>query len=251
MFSLAALVPSPPILVPELGGAVARTDSDPAAPLRAAALKAVRTLDAAGEWLVVAVGDHEPGVDRSSGVGTFRGYGADVRVAMSDGPLLGVPESVPDPAWPLPALVAGWLRAQVAHEANVRVMFVDPESSVEECVSFGRAVRADLDGTRPATGVLVIADGAATLTTKSPGYLNPRAVAVQAELDAALAAGDVPALRALDPELCAQVAIAGRAAYQVLAGLFADDRPIAETLYQDAPFGVGYHVGTWRPDGAR
>ncbi|MEV0246167.1 hypothetical protein AB0H76_06230 [Nocardia sp. NPDC050712] len=253
MFSLAALVPSPPILVPELGGARAGTADDPVAPLRAAALAAVRALETAGDWLVVGAGESDRGVDKDSGVGTFRGYGADVRVAMSQGPLLAQAESdAADPDWPLPALVAGWLRGEAAAAANVLVAFVDPEAPAEECVAFGRAIRADLDRTRPPTGVLVIADGAATLTTKSPGYLNPQAATVQEGLDKALAAGDVAALRALDPRLCAEVGLAGRAAYQVLAGLFADDAsaPTAETLYQDAPFGVGYHVGTWRPGGA-
>ncbi|WP_194814390.1 class III extradiol dioxygenase subunit B-like domain-containing protein [Nocardia sp. XZ_19_385] len=281
MFSLAALVPSPPILVPELGGAVARTDADPVAPLREAALEAVRALDAAGEWVVVGIGDTAgsigPGggvgtfrgigdtagsIGPRDGVGTFRGFGADVRVAMSEAALLGQgdaltitgsrPSAAPDPAWPLSALIAAWLRGQAAPEAQGTAWFVEADRSAADCVQFGASLRASFDRDQTPVGVLVIADGSSKLTTKSPGYLNPQAAAVQEDLEKALAAGDVAALLALDPELCEEVGISGRAAYQVLAGLFAEDpaAPTSETLYQDAPFGVGYHVGLWQPGGA-
>ncbi|MEU8898028.1 hypothetical protein [Nocardia sp. NPDC048505] len=246
MFSLAALVPSPPILVPELGGAVALSDADPVAPLRAAALAAVAALDAvANEWFVIGVGDRDG--DEWGGVGTFRGYGADVRVALSQE----AGADAADPGWPLPALVAGWLRGRAAPAARATVSLVDATADAGECLAFGRALRARLDAAPTPAGVLVIADGAATLTLRSPGYLNPAAAPAQQELDRALDTGDVAALRALDPARCAELGIAGRAAYQVLAGLFADDTPEVETLYQDAPFGVGYHVGLWRPGGAR
>ncbi|MEV6276074.1 hypothetical protein [Nocardia sp. NPDC051832] len=261
MFSLAALVPSPPILVPELGGAVARTGADPVAPLREAVLAAVRALDAAGEWVVVGIGDSgQRSLGPRDGIGTFRGFGADVRVGLSAAALLGesgaaadLAEPVtPDPAWPLPALIAAWARGQVAPDAEPTVWFVEADCSADDCVRFGAGLRAGFDHGRTPVGVLVIADGSSKLTVKSPGYLNPQAAAVQEELDNALAAGDADALRALDPAHCADLGISGRAAYQVLAGLFAADSAVgkAETLYQDAPFGVGYHVGLWHPGGA-
>jgi hypothetical protein len=253
VFSIAALVPSPPILVPELCGSIARvTGSDPvAAPavLRAAALEAVGALAVAHRWIVVGTGaadQHLP----ADALGTFRGFGADVRVALSDQALsttLGA--DLPDPELPLPALIAGWLRGQVAPTAIASTRIVGADTPTADCAEVGVDLRNELDSESEPLGVLVIADGAATLSTAAPGYLDSRATAVQEDLDRALAAGDRAGLRALDAALCAELAMSGRAAYQVLAGLFADDPadPIVETLYQDAPFGVGYQVSVWRP----
>lgn len=256
MFSIAALVPSPPILVPELCGDLARAagvDSDDApAVLRAAALAAVGALAAtARHWTVLGVGA-DAQVMGPDAVGTFRGFGADVQVALSEDALLRArhtPGSA-DPRQPLPALIAGWLRGQVAPEAVASTTLVAVDTPVDQCARIGTELRTTLDSSSERTGVLVIADGAATLTLKAPGYLDERAAAVQSALDRALAAGDTAGLLALDPELCAELMLSGRAAYQVLAGLFAADpqAPSVETLYSDAPFGVGYQVSVWRPN---
>ena len=103
----------------------------------------------------------------------------------------------------------------------------------------GRALRTELDAAADAVGVLVIADGANTLTAAAPGGFDPDSVARQAQWDDALAEGDVAALARLSGVL-------GRVAYQVLAGLAGSD-PKATELYRGAPYGVGYFVGTWVP----
>ena len=103
----------------------------------------------------------------------------------------------------------------------------------------GAALRAELDEAPDPVGVLVIADGANTLTESAPGGFDPDSVPVQAALDDALAAGDAGAL-----SRCAEGAV-GQGAYQVLAGLVGA-RPVRATeLYRGAPFGVGYFAGTW------
>ncbi|MGY4101743.1 hypothetical protein ACW2Q0_19635 [Nocardia sp. R16R-3T] len=255
VFSIAALVPSPPILVPELCGAVAGAagpDADDApAVLRAAALTAAGALAATTRhWTVVSVGATAQVVGPDA-VGTFRGFGADVRVALSEDALSRSRRTpgAADPRQPLPALIAGWLRGQVAPEVVAVTTLVVADTPADECARIGGRLRTALDGSPEPTGVLVVADGAATLTLKAPGYLDERAADVQRELDRALAEGDTAGLLALDPALCAELVLSGRAAYQVLAGLFAADpiAPSVETLYSDAPFGVGYQVSLWRP----
>ena len=52
------------------------------------------------------------------------------------------------------------------------------------------------------------------------------------------------ALAALDPGLAAELAVAGRAPWQVLAAAACGDWA-ADLLYSDAPFGVAYHVAVW------
>ncbi|MFD0364271.1 hypothetical protein ACFQZZ_22735 [Nocardia sp. GCM10030253] len=253
MFSIAALVPSPPILVPALcGGATRVTGADPVdapALLRAAALEAAGALAVAHRWMVVGTGAADQLLDPDT-LGTFRGFGVDTRVALSN-PALSTKsaEDVPDPRIPLSALIAGWLRGQAAPSAEASARIVAADTSTARCAEIGTELRTVLDDVPEPLGVLIVADGAATLSTASPGYLDSRATAVQDDLDRALAAGDRAGLLALDPALCAELAMSGRAAYQVLAGLFAADPsdPEVETLYQDAPFGVGYQVSVWRP----
>ncbi|MBH0775169.1 hypothetical protein IT779_02585 [Nocardia sp. NEAU-351] len=247
MFSIAALVPSPPILVPELGGAVARADrDDPAAPLRAAVRRAVESVAAvASRWTVLGAGAGQRFVGPDA-VGTFGGFGVDVRVALSESAA-----ADPDPELPLPVLIAGWLRGLVAPEATVEARLLAADAPAGDCAAAGAALRRELDAAAEPHAVLVVADGATTLTSKSPGYLDERSADRQRALDDALSAGDRDELRALDAGLCAELGIAGRSAYQALAGVFAADAtdPRVETLYREAPFGVGYHVSVWRPGG--
>ncbi|MEV6098506.1 hypothetical protein [Nocardia sp. NPDC051981] len=254
MFCVASLVPSPPVLVPELGGAAGASAEGTIAELRAAVLRAAGELAArASRWIVVGVAEPEEGsgggdsgrVIGSDAVGTFRGYGVDLCVGLSGV----VAERVADPMLPLPALIAGWLREQVAPEVTAECRLISADAAADESLTFGRLLRADLDAEPESIAVLIVGDGAATLSLKAPRYLDERAAGVQEAIDRALSAGDRQALAALDTRLCAEIEVQGRPAYQVLAGLFATDAadPDVETLYAAAPFGVAYHVSVWRP----
>ncbi|MFD6272894.1 class III extradiol ring-cleavage dioxygenase family protein [Nocardia asteroides] len=251
MFSIAALVPSPPMLVPELCGRPAASGGDPDDPtvaLRAAALDAAAALAAAADrWTVVGVGAHDQNFAPATR-GTFRGFGADVVVGL--GPA-GRAEPPADAQLPLPVLVAGWLRERVAPGISVSARLLAADTAPAECAAAGAALRAELDADPAPHAVLVVADGAATLTVAAPGYLDERAVPVQHALDAALRTGSRAGLAALDPALSAELLLDGRAAYQVLGGLFAADPadPRVRTLYQGAPYGVGYDVSVWQPVG--
>lgn len=241
------------MLIPELGGAAPLTDSThPAAQvphLRDAVLTAGRMLARqARHWTIVGAGTEPP-----AGVGSVRGFGADVRVTLS------ATESGGEPRldWPTALLVGAWLRGRIAAEdgddIEARALPVDPGTEPARCADLGSRLRGELDADPRPHGVLVVADGAATLSTTSPGYLDPRAEDEQRRIDDALDAGDRAALGALDPRLCAELDVAGRPGFQVLAGLFGIDTadPKVETLYRAAPFGVGYHASVWYPAGAR
>lgn len=260
MFCLAALIPSPPILVPELCGG-----ADPAAPgarpegpaadpgnspndVRSAVLGVGAALaEVAAHWTVLGVAATEDCYGPET-AGTFRGFGVDVPVSLGG---TATPDT-PDPDLPLSVLVAGWLRGSVAPHAAVRVRTLATDDPVERCAEIGAGLRAELDAADGPRGVLVVADGAATLSTTAPGYLDERAEAVQDRLDRALSTGDRPALLDLEAGLCAELMVTGRAAYQALAGLFAGDAepPEVTERYRGAPFGVGYFAGLWRPRAA-
>ena len=142
---------------------------------------------------------------------------------------------------PLCALVTGWLRGQVKPDAHAEVRVYAADHDVDAALDRGRRLRAEIDEAADPVGVLVVADGANTLTQPAPGGYDPDSIPVQAALDDALAAGDAAALTRL-PD-----AIVGRVAYQVLAGLTEPGPRSAKELYRGAPYGVGYFVGVWTP----
>ncbi|TSD96064.1 hypothetical protein FOS14_17030 [Skermania sp. ID1734] len=235
MFIAAALVPSTPLLVPELNGADA-TDTEP---LRAAASAAAAQLGP--RWTAIGVGAVNEEI-RPDAAGTFAGFGVDVRVRLSaeaDKPV--------DATLPLPALIAAWLRETSAPTASVSVQVLAPDLPPQRCADLGAALRRRLDADPRPHGLLVVADGAATLTDKAPRAFHPGAPAYQQRINQALAQGDCAAVADLDPAECTKYGVSGRAAWQFLAGVFGGSKPQTEVLYSAAPFGVGYHVGVWRP----
>ncbi len=229
------LVPSPPLLVPELTGA----GVPEVAPVRTAALAAAAMLASQAErWLVLGSADAERTI-APSGCGSFAGFGVDVSVELS-------PHSDRfDPQLPLAALIAGWLRGRVAPESTIEVRLVDRAASLTDCFLLGRELRAELDASSVPYGLLAVADGATTLTVKAPGSYDERAEAVQQRIDDALGSADPSLLADLDPAVCDQLGIDGLAVWHTLTGVLGGERPRTRTLYRGAPFGVGYFVGTW------
>ncbi|MEU5914456.1 hypothetical protein ABZ808_28275, partial [Micromonospora sp. NPDC047527] len=95
--------------------------------------------------------------------------------------------------------------------------------------------------------LLVLGDGSACRGEKSPGYDDPRALAYDMRVSAALAGADLDGLRDLDPGLSAQLKAAGRAPWQVLAGAARATGGgwRGELLHDSAPYGVAYFVASW------
>jgi hypothetical protein len=228
VLSTIAIIPSAPVMVPELAGAAAAEVAD----LREAVCAAAASLPM--RWIAVGVGAAD-GVVGSERVGTFGGYGIDVRVTLS-------PEAAHAPAeFPLCALITGWVRAQVKPEARAEVRVYADDRDADAALDHGRRLRAEIDAAADPIGVLVVADGAHTLTAGAPGGYDPDSIPAQVALDDALAHGDAAALARL-PD-----GVVGRVPYQVLAGLTGVAPRSAKELYRGAPYGVGYFVGVWQP----
>jgi hypothetical protein len=226
VLSSIAIVPSAPVLVPELASGAAGEVAD----LRDAVLGAAAGLP--DRWVAVGVGSADAIVGPDA-AGTFAGYGVDVPVALGPGDA-GAPSDLP-----LCALITGWVRGRVNPAALAEVRVYAKDHAVDAALGFGRALRAEIDDTDGAVGVLVVADGAHTLSPTAPGGYDPDSVPVQAALDDALASGDAAALAGLPS------GVVGRVAYQVLAGLA--ESVSAREWYRGAPYGVGYFVGVWVP----
>lgn len=214
-------------MVPELAsGAAAELTG-----LREAAFAAAASLP--GRWVAVGRGPADSVVGPRQ-TGTFAGYGVDVPIALSSG------QGDAPTELPLAALVTGWLRGRVEPDAHAEVRVYGDEHDADAALELGRRLRAEIDEADGPVGVLIVADGAHTLTQPAPGGYDPDSIPVQAALDDALAAGDAAALARL-PDT-----IVGRVAYQLLAGLAERPRS-AKELFRGAPYGVGYFVGVWQP----
>lgn len=237
MFSAVAVLPQPPLLVPQLAGAAAAEIAD----LRAACLSAAGKLAAAApRW--VAVGADSGGrrrVDPGT-VGSFGGFGVDVRVRLDTTRPAGRPA---DAELALPLLVAGWVAEAAGVAVVIRGELIAPGAPTDDCFGLGAELAAEPEP----VGLLVVGDGAATHTEKAPGHFDARAKPFDDTVSTALARADTAALAALDPALAEQLWACGRAPWQVLAGAARGRDWAAELLYSQAPYGVAYHVAVWTP----
>jgi hypothetical protein len=219
-----AFCPQPPLLLPVVAGAV----SPPLAVLRAAVSAAVETVLADRPEVVVVVGAGAHGVRFGQGdAGDMRGFGVDLELPFAG-------EARPGGRRvPLPHLLGAWLLDRAGY-TGVR-LGVGPDD-------LGAAL-ADVPGP---VGLLVMGDGSARRSEKAPGHLDPAAGPFDAAVARALAAGDAAALAALDPAEGERLLAAGAPVWRAVGAALADREIGAELLHDEAPFGVGYLVATWR-----
>lgn len=223
MILAAAVLPHPPLLIPEVAaGAAAELDA-----VRAACGHAIAAGLAAGPDRVVIVGTG--GASQPWPVETTDSL-AELGLSGSSGEL------------PLALMIGRWLLRRADWSGAVRLQSVAAESSAAECAAIGADLAAG-----PATLLLAMGDGSARRSLAAPGYLDERAEPFDAAVGAALSAADSAALLALDPGLAADLLAVGRPAWQVLAGAArASGGTWTGTLHaHEAPYGVGYLVASW------
>lgn len=220
MIVAAAVCPHPPLLVPELAaGAAAELDD-----LREACDRAVAHLVASGADSLVAVGASGPAHPG------FTPWGVDVPAAR------GRPQ-------PLSLLVARWLLVRNGVD-RYDPLAVPPEATAADSARRGARLAAS---EQRRLALLVLGDGSRCRGLKAPGYDDPRAEPYDETVARALARADTGALLALDQALSTELGVAGRAAWQMLAGAVSADGGTwrGDLLYHAAPYGVAYLVATW------
>jgi len=216
----AAVCPHPPLLVPQVAaGAAGELDE-----LRAACESAARPLSAADTVLVIGADTRTHKYSPPFG-GSLAPWGVDRPIGEPGGEKL-----------PLSLLIGAWLRPDATGFVSVAA-----DATAAECAALGQSLAADGN-----VGLLVMGDGSARRTEKAPGYLDPRAEPFDRAVTTALAKADVDALLALDPILAADLLVAGRAPWQVLAGAARNAGLAGEVLFDAAPYGVAYIVASWR-----
>jgi len=162
-------------------------------------------------------------------------------------------------------LIVGGLRAvEVGEPLSIRVgweLVADactagpgqPRTVPVRCEAVPSSIEADAAtalGRELASGpqricAVVMADGSARRGPKAPGYLDERAAPFDARVERALASGAAASLAELEAELAAELLVAGRAAWNVMAGLAGGRAWQAELRYSGDPFGVWYPVAVW------
>lgn len=213
MIAAVAGCPHPPLL---LAGMTGRPVPE-VERLRAACLAAIAELLAAGPSRIVLVGGARPGEHLE----------------------------------PLSIEVGRQLLREAGCRLPVEQLVIAADSPPADCLAAGRALAGPAGAADPAgpagIGLLVMADGSARRTLKAPGYLDQRAAPFDAGVEECLASGRLAGLAELDAELAAELLVAGRAAWQVLAGAVGGRVGSGRLHYSDDPFGVWYPVFSWLP----
>jgi hypothetical protein len=237
MLIAAAVCPHPPLLIPAATGA-SGTGHAELDRLRTACRQALAALLASDPDLVVAVG----------GAGHTAEYPPDAPGRLHE---FGVPFTVgpftasraePDvPGLPLSLTVGKWLLSE--HQVPRTAWWgIASDTRPAECLQLGEKLAA----LAPRVALLALGDGPARRAQAAPGAADPAADRYDEQVAAALAAADPGALAALDPRQDGPLVVAGRAAWQVLAGAAAEGRFAAELHYAGAPFEVSYLAASWR-----
>jgi hypothetical protein len=126
---------------------------------------------------------------------------------------------------------------------GVAVVFqeVARNAAAGECLKLGR-ILADR---APRVALLAMGDACARPAREDPDVPDPAARDYDADVAEALAAADARWLARLDPALDDELVVAGRAAWQVLAGAARWTRMQGRLLCMSAPYGVTYLVASW------
>ncbi|MFI7220486.1 hypothetical protein [Micromonospora maritima] len=231
----AAVCPHPPLIVPELAGAAAPELDE----LRAAADAAVaRLLAAEPEVLLLVGGGPASRTFNAADSGSLRGYGLARPVRLWKTACSGAE------VLPLSLTIGAWLLNRSGTDLPRLARSVAVDAAPAEAVALGATLLTDDD---PRCALLVLGDGSACHGVKAPGYDDPRAPAYDEGVASALARADADALLGLDPGLSAELRVAGRAPWQVLAGAAraAGGDWRGDVSYRDAPYGVAYVVANW------
>jgi len=226
----AAVVPSPPALVPEVAAGAAGELAE----VRAACLEAARRLLAAGPEEVVVVAPAPTTGWREQGErADLAAYGVDLSLHAS-GP-------GPD-RLPLGHVIGRWVLERAGCTVPIACLGVAADLGSGACEALGAQAVAG----HVRRAILCVGDGSARRGEASPRWPDPRAVPYDDAIAAAIGEADIGPLRALDVATAEDLVASGRAPWQVLAGAAAAAGSWRGTLLSAAaPYGVGYVVASW------
>jgi hypothetical protein len=238
----AAVCPHPPLLVPEAMGAAGGRGGGMSEVL-AACDAAVAGLAAAEPDVIVVVGGaRASAVYDGSAAGSLREYGVSYAVGAGE-PVL--PLSLTVGSWLLRRAVLGTGGGPGAGPARpgglLWLQAVARATPVPECLRLG----AEIARQAPRVAMLTMGDGPARRAVGIERAADPAADGYDAEVAAALARADPARLARLAPSLDDELMVAGRAAWQVLAGAADGQRLRGRLRCATARYEVSYLVASW------
>ena len=236
MLIAAAVCPHPPLLIPEATGVPGLADPE-LDRLRTACRNAVADLVACRPDLIVVAGGAERTAEYPPRTpGRLHDFGVPFTVGHEDRAAA---------ALPLSLTIGKWLLSEPA-APPAAWWGIAWDAPAGECLQLGEKLAA----LAPRVALLAMGDGPARRARAAPGAADPEADRYDDQVAGALAAADPGALAALDPGQDRPLEIAGRAAWQVLAGAAGDEQGQdgfdAELRYHGAPYEVSYVVASWR-----
>jgi hypothetical protein len=234
MLIAAAVCPHPPLLIPEASGVPGACDAE-LERLRTACHQAVDALLAERPDLIAVVGG-DPQTAQATEYpprtpGRLQEFGVPFAIGAGDG----------SRGLPLSLTIGKWLLAD--HETRTATWWgIASDAPPAECLQLGEKLAM----LAPRVALLAMGDGPGRRARAAPHAADPEADRYDDQVADALAAADPRSLAALDPRHDGPLEIAGRAAWQVLAGAAGQDPFDAELRYARAPFEVSYVVASWR-----
>jgi len=240
MLTGAAVCPQPPLLIPAATGAPGPGDAE-LERLRTACHQAVADLLSEGPDLVAVVGGatHTVQYPRDA-PGSLREFGIPFTVG---GPRISAtPGPSGSPVLPLALTVGKWLLSRAAGPVPAVWWGIASDAPAAGCLDLGERLAA----LAPRVALLVLGDGPGRRARGVPGAVDPDADRYDDQVATALAGGDAAALAALDPGADHRLFVAGRAAWQVLAGAAGPDAFSGDLRYRAVLFEVTYLVARWR-----
>ena len=118
---------------------------------------------------------------------------------------------------------------------------VDRQAPAAGCLKLGVLIAERA----PRVALLAMGDASARRARDTEGAPDPEAQEYDDEVAEALAAADARWLSRLDPAQDEKLMVAGRAAWQVLAGAASGRRLHGRLLCMAMPYGVTYLVASW------
>lgn len=253
--SLAAVVPHPPILLPEIGcGREAATQAtldayaaitralqdDPPDRLLLISTHGIVTLGRFHLLTAPLTGDLEPfGAPQCRIEQPHDPLLADAVLAAAEArrqPLAAVGHWEPHDH---SAIVPLTLLADAISDTPTTVLSVSFRSAREHC-AFGRSLAAAIDAVGGRTAVIASGDGAHTLTQESPQGFHPQAAPFQRAFDAALQAWETETILGFDEDLRRQIDESVVSPTAMLIGALQGQDIRVHPLTAEAPWGVAY-----------
>lgn len=243
MLVAAAVLPHPPLLVPEVAsGAAEELDS-----LRSDCSRAIARVTGQAPDVLVLVGDGPARSRFAAGsTGSLAGFGISTSVklvgkGLAESALAEATESCEGGQLPMSLAIGAWLLARAGWNGHTAACAFPNTTRPSDAAAVGRRLAL----LAPRVAIVALGDGSAALSQKAPGYVVPGAAEWQAQLTTALANADCAAVLAADSEEARRFAAVGLTAWQVVAGAAVDQSWSPMLHSARAPYGVAYVVASW------